>query len=84
MKIDTQALDEMVRKISAVIPDDLKSARQSLEKNARIATESVFQRLDLVTREEFDVQEKMLSNSQLRVKKLEQRIQELENKILDK
>jgi len=84
MKIDTQALGDIVRKISAAIPDDLKSARQSLERNARVATEGVFQRLDLVTREEFDVQAKMLSNSQLRVKKLAQRIQELENKILDK
>ncbi len=84
MKIDTQALDEIVRKISAAIPDDLKTAKQSLEKNVRVAAESVFQRLDLVTREEFDVQSKMLSESQQRVKKLEQRIHELEQKILNK
>ncbi len=84
MKIDTQALDEIVRKISAAIPDDLKTAKQNLEKNVRVAAEGVFQRLDLVTREEFDVQAKMLSESQQRVKKLEQRIQELEQKILNK
>ncbi len=84
MKIDTQSLDEIVRKISAAIPDDLKTAKQNLEKNVRVAAEGVFQRLDLVTREEFDVQAKMLSESQQRVKKLEQRIQELEQKILNK
>ncbi len=84
MKIDTQALDEIVRKISAAIPDDLKTAKQNLEKNVRVAAEGVFQRLDLVTREEFDVQAKMLSESQQRVKKLEQLIQELEQKILNK
>jgi BMFP domain-containing protein YqiC len=84
MKIDTQALDEIVRKISAAIPDDLKATKLSVEKNARVAAEGVFQRLNLVTREEFDIQVKMLSKSQQRVKELEQRIQELEQKVLNK
>lgn len=84
MKIDAQAVDDIVRKISAAIPDDLKAAKQSIEKNIRVTAEGVFQRLDLVTREEFDVQAKMLSESQQRVKKLEQRIQELEQAILNK
>lgn len=83
MKFDSQALDEFVQKISSAIPDDLKTAKQSIEKNARTAAEGVFQRLDLVTREEFDVQSKMLSKSQQRVKELEQRIHDLEQKILN-
>ena len=83
MKLDTQALDEIVRKISSAIPDDLKTAKQNLEKNARSAAEGVFQRLDLVTREEFDVQSKMLSKSQQRIKELEQRIKELEQELLN-
>ena len=84
MKIDPKALDDFVQKITAVIPEDLKSAKQSVEKNARVAAESIFQRLDLVTREEFDVQAAMLAKSQQRVKDLEQRIMELEDKILQK
>lgn len=84
MKFDTWSLDKIVRKINAVAPDDLKSAKQGIEKNARVAVEGMLQRLDLVTREEFDVQAKMLLKSQHRVKELEQRIQELEQKILDK
>ena len=84
MKIDAQALDEMVRKIGEAIPDDLKAARKSFEKNVRTAAQGVFQRLDLVTREEFDVQAKMLSQSQQRVKDLAQRIQELEKIIVKK
>ena len=83
MKLDTQALDEIVRKISSAIPDDLKTAKQNLEKNARSAAEGVFQRLDLVTREEFDVQSKMLSKSQQRIKELEQRIKELEQELIN-
>lgn len=82
MKIDTEGLDrtvsEIVRKISAAVPDDLKAAKDGLEKNARSTVEGAFQRLDLVTREEFDVQTMLLSKSQQRVKELEQRINELE------
>ena len=85
MKIDTEGLDktvsEIVRKISAAVPEDLKIAKDGLEKNARATVEGAFQRLDLVTREEFDVQVMLLSKSQQRVKELEQRIIELEEVI---
>lgn len=80
MKLGSSILDELTRKIDEVLPDDLKKGRDRLEKNVRAAAESVFQRLDLVTRKEFDAQSEMLSQSQLRVKELEQRVQELEGK----
>jgi BMFP domain-containing protein YqiC len=87
MKFDTESLDqtvsEIVRKISTAIPEDLKIAKEELEKNARATLEGVFQRLDLITREEFDVQVMLLSKSQRRVKELEQRIRELE-KLIEK
>jgi len=83
MKLDTEGLDqtinEIVNKISAAIPDDLKTAKDGIEKNARVTVESALQRLDLVTREEFDVQTTLLSKSQQRVKELEQRISEIED-----
>ena len=80
MKLGSGILDELTRKIDEVLPDDLKKGRDRLEKNVRAAAESVFQRLDLVTRNEFDAQSEMLAQSQLRVKELEQRVQELEGK----
>lgn len=88
MKLDTEGLDktvsEIVRKISAAVPSDLKAAKEGLEKNARATVEGAFQRLDLVTREEFDVQTMLLSKSQQRVKELEQRLDELEKVIKQK
>lgn len=88
MKIDTEGLDktvsEIVRKISAAVPEDLKTAKDGLGKNARATVEGAFQRLDLVTREEFDVQVTLLSKSQQRVKQLEQRITELEEVLNNK
>lgn len=87
MKIDTEGLDKavsnIVQKISAAVPEDLKSAKQGLEKNVRATVEGAFQRLDLVTREEFDVQTELLSKSQQRAKELEKRIIELE-KVINK
>lgn len=85
MKFDAESVDqtvsEIVRKISSAVPKDLKIAKEELEKNARATVESVFQRLDLVTREEFDVQVMLLSKSQRRIKELEQQIKKLENLI---
>lgn len=88
MKFNTAALDQtvsdIVSKISAAVPEDLITAKEGLEKNARATVEGAFQRLDLVTREEFDVQVLLLSKSQQRVKELEQRIMELEKVLQNK
>jgi BMFP domain-containing protein YqiC len=88
MKFNTAALDQtvndIVSKISSAVPEDLKTAKEGLERNARATVEGAFQRLDLVTREEFDVQVLLLSKSQQRVKALEQRIIELEKTIQTK
>ena len=81
MKLDSSILDELSHKLDAVLPDDLRSGKDKVEKNARAVAESVFQRLELVTRKEFDAQSEMLAQSQLRVQELEQRVQELEGKI---
>ncbi len=82
MKFNTANLDQtvsdIVSKISSAVPEDLKTAKEGLERNARATVEGAFQRLDLVTREEFDVQVLLLSKSQQRVKELEQKIIELE------
>jgi BMFP domain-containing protein YqiC len=88
MKFNTAALDQtvndIVSKISSAVPEDLKTAKEGLERNARATVEGAFQRLDLVTREEFDVQVLLLSKSQQRVKALEQRIIDLEKALQNK
>lgn len=73
-------LDKLARKLDEVLPEDLQKGKARVEKNVRVLAGSVFQRMDLVTRNEFDAQSEMLSQSQLRVKELEQRVQEIEGK----
>lgn len=56
------------------------SPAKDLERNVRAALASVFSRLDLVTREEFDVQREVLLRTRERLIELEQKIAELERR----
>jgi BMFP domain-containing protein YqiC len=56
-----------------------KSPARDLEKNARALLTSFFARLDLVTREEFDVQSAVLQRTREKLEQLEAKVVELEN-----
>lgn len=79
MKIDVKILDEFTRKLTDNLPDAFKVFREDIEKNSRAVLEGVLQKLDLVTREEFDVQSALLERSRARLNELEQRLELLEN-----
>lgn len=76
--IDAKILDEFTRKLVSAIPQSLFDAQRDLEKNLRAGLENLFQKLDLVTREEYEVQVALLERSAERIKALEQRVTELE------
>ena len=68
--------------ISARISDVLaKSPAKDIEKNLRGMLSSAFSRLDLVTREEFDVQAKVLARTREKLVAIEARVSELEKKL---
>jgi BMFP domain-containing protein YqiC len=68
--------------ISARISDVLaKSPAKDIEKNLRGMLSGAFSRLDLVTREEFDVQAKVLARTREKLVALEARVAELEKKV---
>lgn len=79
MKLIVSILEELAHKVNA-LPDSLQEGRDVLMKNVNTVASIVFQRLDLVMRKEFDEQSETLSQSQLQMKKLEQRVRELEGK----
>ncbi len=83
MKIDVKILDEFTRKLTDNLPDAFKVFREDIEKNFRAVLEGLLQRLDLVTREEFDVQTALLERSRARLDELEQRLELLENNARD-
>jgi len=65
---------------SCLIPDGIKVLKSDLENNIRAILEATLRNMNLVSREEFDIQSALLSRSMERLKQLEQQIAELEKK----
>lgn len=74
---DKRFFDELNERISEAFRD---SPVQDLEKNLKAMLASGFARLDLVLREDFEVQQKLLERAQAKLAELEARISELESK----
>ncbi len=76
--INTEFLDNLVRQVMQRLPGSDSRLVDDLEKNLRAAMYGVFSRMDLVTREEFDLQTELLARSRAKLEQLEQQIAELE------
>ena len=76
--IDTKSLDDFARKLTALMPESLSRFQDDIEKNLKAGLKGVLQKMDLVTREEYEVQTALLARSQDRLADLEKRIVELE------
>ena len=70
--------DDISARMSEVLA---KSPAKDIEKNLRAMLSGAFSRLDLVTREEFDVQAKVLARTREKLVLLEARVSELERKV---
>ncbi len=75
---DPKSLDDIARRLADSVPAPLRQLQQDLEKNFTVILQSALSRLNLVTREEFDVQAAVLARSRARVETLEKRLAELE------
>ena len=73
--LNPKLLDEMSARVSSLLA---ATPAGDIEKNLRAALAGVFAKLDLVTREEFDVQREVLSRTRARLEALEARVAELE------
>ena len=82
--LDPKIIDDISRRLSGAMPAGAKALQQDLEKNLRAAVQAVFAKLDLVTREEFDVQSKVLARSRAKIEQLEQQVAALEQQLLKK
>ncbi len=72
---DTRLLDEMDRRLREILA---RSPAADLEKNLRALMQSALGRLDLVTREEYDVQREVLARTRAKLEALEAKIADLE------
>ena len=76
--IDATAFDDLARRLGALLPPGVAELKDDFEKNARAAMQSALGNLDLVTREEFDVQSDVLARAVARLDAMEARIAALE------
>jgi BMFP domain-containing protein YqiC len=79
MNLDPKTLDDLARRLSESVPPGLAAARDDLEQNFRAVLQAGLSRLDLVTRQEFDVQAGVLRRTRERLEQLQARLAALED-----
>lgn len=77
--MNTQTIENLAEKLAASLPEGLQAIRKDIQQNFRAVLESGLADLDLVTREEFAVQEAVLARTRQKLEALEARLAELEN-----
>ena len=75
---DPKSLDELARKLADAVPPGLAALKADLEQNFKSVLQAGLAKLDLVTRQEFDIQAAVLQRSRERLEALEKRIAALE------
>jgi BMFP domain-containing protein YqiC len=78
--MDTKLIEELARKLVASVPPGVRALQADMEQNFRALLEGGLARMNLVTREEFDVQQRVLERSREKLQALEARIAELESR----
>ena len=76
--MDKNSIESLVKKLADTVPQGLKSVREELEQNFRSVLQSGLGKLDLVTREEFEVQEAVLARTREKLDSLEAKLKDLE------
>lgn len=73
-----ESIDELARRLAESLPQGLRSVKDELEKNFRSVLRSGLGKLDLVTREEFEVQEAVLARTRQKLDALEEQLKAFE------
>ena len=77
--IDPKNINSIIQNILDEMPPVLKNMPKEIQQHFRATLINVFEKCDLVTREEFDAQQKVLLRTREKLEKLEQKISELES-----
>ena len=78
MAIEFRHLDELAKRIAGLMPGDVSAARDDIQKQVRSVLNTGLQKMELVTREEFEVQRKILLRTREKLEVLEARLAELD------
>ena len=78
MVMSKTPIEELARKLADSVPDGMRTMRSDLEDGFRTVLQSGLNKLDLVTREDFEVQEAVLQRTREKLEALEKRLEDLE------
>ena len=78
--LDPKRINALVDKVVEALPDGVKSLPGDLRDNCRVGIRDALSKLDLVTREEFDAQTKVLARTREKLEALEKQVSDLESR----
>jgi ubiquinone biosynthesis accessory factor UbiK len=79
--ISSSGLDDLARRLADSVPESVRAFGRDLEGNFKAVLQAQLSKLDLVSRQEFDVQAAILERTQAKLTAMEARLKELEAKL---
>jgi BMFP domain-containing protein YqiC len=79
--LNSSSLDDLARRLADAVPESVRSFGRDMESNFKAVLQSQLSKLDLVSRQEFDVQAAVLARTRATLESLEARLKELESKL---
>ena len=80
MKIDFKNIEDISKRIKDIMPNSLKTSKEEVQKTLKSGADGFLQKLDLVTREEYELQLELLNKCYEKIDELEKKIEILESK----
>jgi len=79
--MNSEGLDDLARRLAAAVPPSLRNFGRDLESNFKAVLQAQLAKLDLVSRNEFDVQAALLARTQAALAAMETRLKDIEAKL---
>ncbi len=79
--INSAALDELARRLADSVPEPVRAFGREIEGNFKAVLQAQFSKLDLINRQEFDVQAALLARTQAQLAALEAKLKDLEARL---
>ncbi|MAJ91536.1 MAG: hypothetical protein CMF40_05035 [Legionellales bacterium] len=76
-----EKIEAIVSDIGKVLPEDMDALKEDVEKNVRATLNAAFSKMELVTREEFDIQMSLLSRTRVKLEALQEKLSDMEKQL---
>lgn len=80
LMIDAKKIEQLAEQITNAIPPGVKNIAENMEEKIKTILQSKLAQLDVVSREEFDIQTQVLARTRAKLDQLEKDIEELKNR----